>query len=94
MGEPLITHEAGGNTIAVKAADGGQIHGQAAAAGATAQAAALTALTDSTGGTADDTVADVGASFNQATLNNNFADLIAKINALRAAVRNAGLIAQ
>jgi hypothetical protein len=39
-------------------------------------------LTDSTGGTADGTVADVGASFNQTTLNNNFADLIAKINSI------------
>lgn len=39
-------------------------------------------LTDSTTGTADATVADVGASFSQATLNNNFADLTAKVNAL------------
>lgn len=39
-------------------------------------------LTDSSTGTADATVADVGGSFSQATLNNNFADLTAKINAL------------
>lgn len=39
-------------------------------------------LTDSTTGTADGTLADVGASFDQATLNNNFADLAAKVNAL------------
>ena len=39
-------------------------------------------ITDSTGGTADGTLADVGASFNQATLNNNFADLAAKVNYL------------
>ena len=39
-------------------------------------------LTDSTTGTADGTLADVGASFNQATLNNNFADLAAKVNYL------------
>lgn len=39
-------------------------------------------LTDSTGGTADDTLADVGASFSQTTLNNNFADLAAKVNYL------------
>lgn len=39
-------------------------------------------LTDSTTGTADDTLADVGASFNQSTLNNNFADLAAKVNYL------------
>lgn len=40
------------------------------------------ALTDSTTGTADGTVADVGASFSQSTLNNNFADLTAKVNYL------------
>ena len=39
-------------------------------------------LTDSTTGTADGTLADVGASFSQATLNNNFADLAAKLNAV------------
>lgn len=39
-------------------------------------------LTDNTTGTADDTVADVGAAFSQATLNNNFADLTAKVNAV------------
>ncbi len=39
-------------------------------------------LTDSTTGTADATVADVGAAFSQATLNNNFADLTAKVNYL------------
>lgn len=39
-------------------------------------------LTDSTTGTADGTLADVGASFSQATLNNNFADLAAKVNYL------------
>lgn len=44
--------------------------------------AAVADLTDSSTGTADGTIADVGAAFNQATLNNNFADLAAKINAL------------
>lgn len=42
----------------------------------------LAELTDSTTGTADGTMADVGAAFSQATLNNNFADLAAKVNAL------------
>ena len=45
-------------------------------------AGTLAELTDSTTGTADGTVADVGATFSQATLNNNFADLVAKVNAL------------
>ena len=37
-------------------------------------------LTDSTGGTAGTTIANVGASFSQSTLNNNFASLAAKVN--------------
>lgn len=41
----------------------------------------LTALTAAFG-TADDTVADVTGSFSQTILNNNFADLAAKVNAL------------
>lgn len=44
--------------------------------------AAVTAITDSTGGTADGTLADVTASHSQTILNNNFADLAAKINGL------------
>lgn len=39
-------------------------------------------LTDSTGGTADGTLADVGGAFSQVTLNNNFAELAAKMNYL------------
>lgn len=39
-------------------------------------------LTDSTTGTADGELADVTATFNQAILNNNFADLAAKVNYL------------
>lgn len=42
----------------------------------------LTGLTDSSGGTADDTVAAVSGSGDDATINNNFADLAAKINEL------------
>ena len=48
---------------------------------------ALTAAT----GTASNTIADVGGSFNQATLNNNFKSLADKINAVIAAEENAGL---
>ena len=43
-------------------------------------------------GTSDGTVADVGASFNQATLNNNFRDVADKLNAVLAALRAAGII--
>lgn len=41
-------------------------------------------LTDNTGGTADATLAAVEASYTQATIRNNFADLAAQINAIRA----------
>lgn len=57
------------------------------------QAAAINNLTDSTTGTANDTVTDVSGAFVQATLNNNFADLTAKINLILAALRGAGIIA-
>lgn len=56
------------------------------------QAASVTALTNSNG-TADGTIADVGASFSQATLNNNFRDLSDKLNAIITALKNAGLMA-
>ena len=42
----------------------------------------IAALTDNSTGAVDGIIADVGAAFNQATLNNNFADLAAKINVL------------
>lgn len=42
----------------------------------------LSLLTDSTGGTADGTVSDVGASFSQSAINNNFKELAVKINQL------------
>jgi len=43
-------------------------------------------------GTADGTVVDVSATFNQGTLNDNFKDLSTKINAILAALRSAGII--
>lgn len=45
-------------------------------------------------GTADGTVADVGAAFNQGTLNDNFRELSTKVNAILAALREANIIAQ
>ena len=41
-------------------------------------------LTDNTGGTVSNIVADVGSSFSQTTLNDNFASLVDEINKLRA----------
>lgn len=58
-----------------------------------AQQADVGALTNSTTGTTDGTVSDVGAAFNQATLNNNFAELTVKYNELRTLLRNYGLMA-
>ncbi len=56
------------------------------------QAASVAVLTDSTGGTAGTTLANVGTSFSQATLNNNFASLAATVNALVAALKRHGLM--
>lgn len=43
-------------------------------------------LTDSSGGTVSNAISNVGSSFDQATLNNNFASLVDEINKLRADV--------
>ncbi len=56
------------------------------------QAAKVTALTDGTGGTAGTTLVNVGATFSQATLNNNFASLTATVNALVGALKRHGLM--
>lgn len=53
--------------------------------------AAVVSLTAASG-TADDTVADVGAAFSQTTLNNNFQDLATKVNAILARLRTAGIL--
>lgn len=58
-------------------------------------APAVVALTDSTGGTANSTLQAVGAtnaSDQSAAINNNFADLSAKVNQLIAAFQTAGLL--
>ena len=58
------------------------------------QAAALVPLDASTtGGVAANSLVDVGGSFAQATLNNNFASLAAKVDALIAALKRHGLMA-
>lgn len=62
----------------------------------TAQQAAVASLTDSTGGTADGTLAAVPSDTlvnNAAAANNNFADVNAKLDAILSALRSAGLIA-
>lgn len=74
-----------------------QATGKQTAAGT--QAAAIAQLTDSSGGTANDTIELVpavggsGASTAQETaIANNFADLAAKINAIQTAIRGVGII--
>ena len=54
---------------------------------AKSQVAALTALTDNSGGTASDTIADVPGSYTEATLANQIASLAAKVNAIIAALK-------
>jgi hypothetical protein len=53
------------------------------------QTAAITDLTDNSGGTAADTIAAIGGSYNQAELRNAIASLAAKINELNAALQAA-----
>lgn len=53
---------------------------------AIAAAGDVTALTDNSGGTAGDTIAAIGATYNQAEVRNAVASLAAKINALIAAL--------
>jgi len=42
-------------------------------------------------GTGDNSVVDVGTTFNQTTLNNNFRDLVDKVNAIRTILVNVGI---
>lgn len=51
------------------------------------------ALTDSSGGSADGTVSAVSGTGDDTTINDNFADLTAKYNALRTALQNLGAMA-
>lgn len=55
-------------------------------------ATAIADLVDNSGGTADGTLAAVEATYTQATIRNNFADIVAKQNAMLAALRTAGLL--
>jgi hypothetical protein len=57
------------------------------------QAATVAALVDSSTGVAGNNVPDVGATYNQVTLNNIHASFTAKVNALIAAIKRQGLMA-
>jgi len=54
--------------------------------------AAIVSLTDSSGGTAGDTIVDVPATYTEATLANQLASLTAKVNAILTALRDADII--
>jgi hypothetical protein len=56
------------------------------------QAPKLTTLTSSSAGVASNTLADVGTAFSQTILNNNFASLAAKVDALIVALQRHGLM--
>jgi hypothetical protein len=58
-----------------------------------AQQADIGALTDNTGGTADNTLQAISASYVQAEIQNNFADLASQVNDIRTVLRNLGLMA-
>lgn len=57
------------------------------------QQADIGALTDSTGGTADGTLAAISGSGADSDINNNFADLAAKVSSLRSLLQAYGLMA-
>lgn len=59
----------------------------------TEQQTAIASLTDSSGGTADGTVAAVSGSGDDANINNNFAECAAKLDSILAMLRTHGLIA-
>lgn len=53
------------------------------------QPSAITDLTDNSGGTAADTIAAIGGTYNQAQVANAIASLAAKVNELNAALQAA-----
>ena len=90
----LVYNEQGGSKLVV--ASGGQISiesgGKITAAGT--QASAIVDITDNTGGTAGDTIANTGgANPTTAEFENAVASITAKLNAVLAALRGAGIIA-
>lgn len=55
------------------------------------EAPTIAKLTDNSGGTANDTLEDVPAAYDEAALANNFADLAAKVNAILDLLADYGL---
>ena len=63
------------------------------AAAPVAQQADISALTDDSGGTANNTLQSIGVTYNQTEVRNNFADLASQVNDIRTVLRNLGLMA-
>lgn len=76
------------NTVAVNIA-AGSVNVGFFGTTAIAQPADVGALTDSSGGSTDDTVAAVSGSGDDATINDNFAELVENVNAIRAVLSSA-----
>lgn len=92
-----IQTEQGGATLVVQSGGSIKIESGGTITNAGTQASAIAALTDNSAGTANDTIqalADGTTYANDvAAIRNNFADLAAKVNAITAALRGAGIIA-
>jgi hypothetical protein len=59
---------------------------------ATGKGAAITDVTDSSGGTASKTIAAIGATYTQSEVRNAVATLAAEVESLKAALRKADII--
>ena len=91
MNGPLTVGSSGAGTTLMVADPINRLLGFFGASPAS-QAPVLTPLTAIGGGVATDSLADVGTSFSQTTLNNNFASLAAKVDALIVALKRHGLM--
>lgn len=84
----------GGDTLEVGATGSINLEAGAKIKAAGTQAAHIPSITDSTGGTAGDTIANTaGANPTTAEFENAVATLSAKVNSILAALRGAGIIA-
>ncbi len=85
-----------GGTITIVSGGAIVLAGGAIVPASGTQAAAITLLTDGSGGTSNDAIQAVGATNGgdvSAAINNNFADLAAKLNAVITAINGVGIIA-
>ncbi len=86
--QPKVYRQQGGDVLVVKSAGEVKVEPGGKITNDGTQASAIVNLTDSTGGTAGNTVDDTTAS-----VKDDIASLAAKINSILAALRGAGIIA-